>query len=62
VAQRLERHGLDSANFVDTLRHYARRFFTMVGDVRRIDLESRRRGYKRRPGINAARQMYRNTA
>jgi len=61
VATRLERHGLESRNFIDTLRNYPRRFFTMVGQAHRIDTESTRRGYKRRPGIGAARQMYRQT-
>jgi len=61
VATRLERHGLESSTFIDTLRNYPRRFFTMVGHAHRIDTESTRRGYKRRPGIAAARRMYRNT-
>ncbi len=61
VATRLERHALDSSSFIDTLRNYPRRFFTMVGSVHRIDTESTRRGYKRRPGIGGARRMYRNT-
>lgn len=62
VAARLERHELDSARFIETLRNYPRRFFTMVGHVHRIETESARRGYKRCPGIRGARLMYRNTA
>jgi len=62
VAARIEHHGLDSSSFVETLRNYPRRFFTMVGHVHRIDTECARRGYKRRPGIGGARRMYRNTA
>ena len=61
VVERLERYALKSSSFLDTLRDYPRRFFTMVGHAHRIDTESRRRGYKRRPGIGAARRMYRST-
>ena len=58
----LERLQLESAGFVASLRQYARGFFTMVGHVHRIDMESRRRGYKRRPGIRAAQRLYRTAA
>jgi hypothetical protein len=61
IATRLERHGLESKTFIDTLHNYPRRFFAMVGHAHRIDTESTRRGYKRRPGIRAARRMYRHT-
>jgi REP element-mobilizing transposase RayT len=61
VATSLERHGLESSTFIDTLRNYPRRFFTMVGHSHRIDMESTRRGYKRRPSMAAASRMYRNT-
>lgn len=61
VASRLERYSLDSASFIDMLRNYHRCFFTMIGHAHRIDTESKRRGYKRRPGIGAARQLYRQT-
>ncbi len=61
VAERLERHGLESSTFIDTLRNYPRCFFTMVGRAHLIDTESTRRGYKRSPGIVAARRMYRST-
>ena len=58
----LDRLGLERTGFVDSVRHYARRFFTMVGHAHRIDVESRRRGYRRRPGRRAAQQLYRTTA
>ncbi|MBI3783425.1 MAG: transposase [Deltaproteobacteria bacterium] len=58
----LHKLGLDSTGFVGTICNYARRFFTMVGQVHRIDAESRRRGYKRRPGIRGAQQLYRTSA
>ena len=58
----LGRFDLDPGGFVDSVRHYARRFFTMVGHVHRITLESRRRGYRRWPGVGGARRMYRRTA
>jgi hypothetical protein len=61
VAAKLERHGLESTRFIEMLRNYSRRFFTMVGHAHRIDTESTRRGHKRSPGIVAARRMYRNT-
>ncbi len=57
----LEGYGLEGENFVDTLRHYSRSFFTMVGAVHRFEVESQRRGYKRQPGIRAARKLYRST-
>ena len=62
VAARLDQHGLDSSNFIESLRNYPQRFFTMVGHVHRIETECARRGYKRRPGIGGARRLYRNTA
>jgi len=58
----LERCGLESRGFVDSIRHYARSFFTMVGQVHRIEVESQRRGYRQRPGLAAARRMYRRAA
>lgn len=61
VAGRLERYDLESSSFIDTLRNYRRCFFTMVGQAHLIDTESKRRGYKRRPGIGAVRRMYRKT-
>ena len=53
---------LESTGFVETVRTFARRFFTMVGAVHRIDGESQRRGYRRRPGRPAARRLYRAAA
>ncbi len=61
IAAKLERHGLESARFIEILRNYPRSFFTMVGHAHRIDTERTRRGHKRAPGIVAARRMYRNT-
>jgi hypothetical protein len=58
----LERCGLENRGFVDSIRNYARSFFTMVGHVHRIEVESRRRGYGRRVGMAAARRMYRRAA
>jgi REP element-mobilizing transposase RayT len=55
----LGRVGLEGTAFVGCLHEYARCFFTMVGHVHRIDLESRRRGYKRRPGRTGAIRLYR---
>lgn len=62
VRSALGQAGLESQGFVAAVRHYARNFFTMVGHVHRIDAESRRRQYRRRPGRRAARQLYRNVA
>jgi hypothetical protein len=62
VGTSLERVGLERTGFLDSVRHYARRFFTMVGHAHRIRVESRRRGYRRRPGMRAAEQLYRATA
>jgi hypothetical protein len=53
---------LDGAGFLHILRNYPRSFFTMVGTVHSIDLETKRRRYKRRPGITAARRLYRAVA
>ncbi len=61
VAAKLERHGLESARFIEILRTYSKRFFTMVGQAHRIDTERTRRCHKRAAGIVAARRMYRNT-
>jgi hypothetical protein len=47
---------------VSCLREYSRSFFTMVGHVHRIEVESRRRGYRRRPGVSGARRLYRRSA
>ncbi len=58
----LARLELESARFVASVRQYARGFFTMVGHVHRIEMESRRRGYTRRPGIRAAQRLYRTQA
>ena len=55
----VEAAGLNAARFVETVREFGRRFFTMVGEVHRIDTESRRRGYRRRRGVGAARRLYR---
>jgi len=62
VQTSLERLDLASTGFVAGVRHYARSFFTMVGHVHWIDVESRRRGYKRRPGRPAAQRLYRAAA
>ena len=58
----LERFDLEAGSFVDNVRDYAHRFFTMVGHVHRIVVESRRRGYRRSPGVGSARRMYRRAA
>jgi len=62
VQATLNRLDLHADRFADTVRDYTRRFFTMVGHVHRITVESRRRGYHRCPGISGARRMYRRTA
>jgi len=54
----LKEAGLSDQGFVETIRTYEKRFFTMVGSVHRIDLEAKRRQYKRRPGIGSARRLY----
>ena len=59
AARTAEGLGLEPAGFIPTLRRYAQSFFTMVGEVHRIDLESARRGYTRCPGRRAARRLYR---
>lgn len=61
ISGRLEHYAIESSSFIDTLRNYSRCFFTMVGQAHRIDTESERRGYKRRPGIGASRRLYRPT-
>ena len=58
----LETVGLNAGGFVETVREFGRGFFTMVGEVHRIDTESRRRGYRRRRGVGAARKLYRHAA
>ena len=58
----IERIGLDPTELVETMRSYPRRFFTMVGETHRIDLEAKRRGYRRRPGIGASQRLYRARA
>jgi hypothetical protein len=58
----LERVGLDPAGFIPAVRHFARSFFGMVGEVHRIDTESRRRGYRHRLGLPAAARLYRRPA
>jgi len=58
----LEQTEIDREGFLETLREFPRRFFTMVGQVQCIDLESKRRGYRRRPGLSGARRLYRDVA
>lgn len=53
--------GLNPEGFLSTMRTYAKSFFTMVSRAHRIDVESVWRGYKRRPGIRAARDLYRSS-
>ncbi|HYD46823.1 MAG TPA: hypothetical protein VEB21_00660, partial [Terriglobales bacterium] len=56
---RLLRHlGLDAVGFLGALQNFPRSFFTMVGHVQLIDTVAKRRGYKRRPGREAARRLY----
>jgi REP element-mobilizing transposase RayT len=62
VEMALRRLGLDPAGFVASVREFRRGFFGMVGEVHRIDLESRRRGYARRLGLRAARRLYQPAA
>jgi REP element-mobilizing transposase RayT len=62
IGAALARLDLDSAGFVASLRGYARGFFTMIGHMHRIDVESQRRGYRRRPGRSAAQRLYRAAA
>jgi hypothetical protein len=58
----LRAFGLNPEQFASSIRNYARSFFTMVGHVHRIDVEAKRRGYRRRMGLRAAKQLYRNAA
>jgi len=62
TAEFLAAVGVNAAGFVQTVREFGRGFFTMVGEVHRIDAESRRRGHRRRPGVAAARRLYRGAA
>lgn len=55
----LGRCGLEAGGWVEAVANYRRRFFTMVGQVQRIDVECERRGYKRRLGRRAAQSLYR---
>ena len=58
----VSRFNLEADRFVDNVRDYARHFFTMVGHVQVLSVESQRRGYRRRPGISSARRLYRCAA
>ena len=58
----LHRFGLSAPAFADTICHYGRRFFTMVGEAHLIDAECNRRKYRRRPGRPAARRLYGDAA
>ena len=59
----LSRAQLDPTGFLESIQHFGERFFGMVGQVHRIDLECERRGYRsRRPGRDAAARLYRNAA
>lgn len=58
AAGSLRRLGLSPPGFVETVRRYATRFFGMVGETHRIDLECERRQYRRRPGRPAAAHLY----
>ena len=62
AARTLGRFGLSAPAFAETIRHYAKRFFTMVGEAHLIDTECRRREYRRRPGRPAARRLYGDAA
>ena len=62
VGESLKRLGLEAGGFIESLQTFSRSFFTMVGHVHQIDTESRRRGYRRRPGIPAAERLYRKSA
>lgn len=59
----LSRVKLDSTGFLESIQHFGQRFFGMVGQVHRIDLECQRRGYRcRRPGRDGAARLYRTAA
>ncbi len=59
----LSRAQLDPTGFLESIRQFGERFFGMVGQVHRIDLECERRGYRRRrPGRDAAARLYRSAA
>ena len=62
ISATLGQFDLDAGAFVDSVRDYGRSFFTMVGHVHRIEVESQRRGYRRCPGVRSARRMYRRVA
>ncbi len=55
----LEEFGLSPGGFAQSVRDFARSFFTMVGERHRIEAETERRGYRRRLGLRAARKLYR---
>ncbi len=62
TASLLEQVGLSPERFAQSVREFGRSFFTMVGETHRIEAESERRGYRRRPGLRAARKLYRGAA
>jgi REP element-mobilizing transposase RayT len=55
----LEELGLSPSGFAQSVRDFARSFFTMVGERHRIEAETKRRGYRRQLGLRAARKLYR---
>jgi REP element-mobilizing transposase RayT len=61
-AAALARVGLNPGRFVASVREFGRSFFGMVGHVHRIEVESRRRGYRRQMGRRAARRLYGRSA
>ena len=58
IAQRV---GLNPECFVAAVRDYSRNFFSMVGQVHRIEVEGARLGKQRVKGIAAASRMYLKT-
>ena len=58
LAAVVQRVGLEPAQFIPAVRDYSRTFFTMVGQVRRIELEGARLGKQRVKGVGAASRLY----
>ncbi|MCG8556831.1 MAG: hypothetical protein MJD61_16335, partial [Proteobacteria bacterium] len=59
LAAVVQRVGLEPAQFIAAVRDYSRTFFTMVGQVSRIELEGARLGKQRVKGVGAASRLYR---
>lgn len=62
AAQLLERLGIRSAHWVETVRHYHRHFFSMVGTVQRMAFYCARIDRERAKGTRWAKKVFRSAA